>query len=430
MTRSQDLFARAQAVIPGGVNSPVRAFRSVGDTPRFIESGQGAKIYDADGNAYLDYVGSWGPLILGHAHPAIVQAVRDAAERGMSFGAATEAEVLMAELICANLPSVEMVRLVNSGTEAVMSAVRLARGFTGRSKIIKFEGCYHGHSDAMLVKAGSGVMTAGIPDSLGVPESCANDTLTAVFNDLGSVERLFAENKNQIAAVIVEMLPANMGVVLPQDGFLADLKKLCAAQGALFIADEVITGFRLGFGGAQEHFGVQADLTTYGKIIGAGLPVGAYGGRREIMQMIAPSGGVYQAGTLSGNPLATAAGMTQLRILKDNPQIYAHINALGDCLSAGLKQLIDRYGIPATVNSAGSLCCLFFSANPVTHYAEAKNSNTELFARFYRSMLQNGIYLAPSQFEACFMSYAHTESDIDYTLECAEAAFKAISSNT
>ncbi len=426
MTRSQELFQRAQEVIPGGVNSPVRAFRSVGDIPRFIKRAEGARIYDVDGSEYIDYVGSWGPMLLGHAHPQIVEAVTQVAQNGLSFGAATEAEITMAELICDVTPTVEMVRLVNSGTEAVMSAIRLARGYTGRDKIIKFEGCYHGHSDSMLVKAGSGIMTAGIPDSLGVPAGCANDTLTAVFNDLDSVARLFEENTNAIAAVIVELVPANMGVIIPQDGFLSGLKSLCQDHGALLIADEVITGFRLGVGGAQSTLNIKADLTTFGKIIGAGMPVGAYGGSKEIMQMISPTGGVYQAGTLSGNPLATAAGIAQLTILRDNPTIYTHINALGKKLSLETKKLVELYGIKAAVNSIGSLMSLFFTESKVHNYTQAKQSDTQLFARFFHYMLGRGIYLAPSQFEASFVSYAHTNEDIEYTLQSMEDAFKHI----
>ncbi|NLI92672.1 MAG: glutamate-1-semialdehyde 2,1-aminomutase [Peptococcaceae bacterium] len=426
MTRSQVLFQKAQEVIPGGVNSPVRAFRSVGDVPRFIKSAKGSRIHDVDGNEYIDFVGSWGPMILGHAYPDIVEAVTAAAQFGLSFGAATEAEITMAELICEMVPSVEMVRLVNSGTEAVMSALRVARGYTGRPKIIKFEGCYHGHGDSMLVKAGSGVMTAGIPDSLGVPAGCAGDTLTAVYNDLDSVQKLFEENKNEIAAVILELVPANMGVILPQEGFLHDLKKMCEENGALLIADEVITGFRLGPGGAQAFFNIKADLTTFGKIIGAGMPVGAYGGRKEIMQMVAPCGGVYQAGTLSGNPLATAAGIAQLSILKSKPEVYSQINHLSLKLSEGLNSLINIYGLNARVNQIGSLSCLFFTEKEVTNYDQVKSSDTGLFARYFQIMINKGIYLAPSQFEAIFMSYAHSQEDIDYTLQCAEDAFKSM----
>ena len=329
MSRSEELFQRAVKVIPGGVNSPVRAYGSVGMNPRFVEGATGPYLFDADGNKYIDYICSWGPMILGHNNQEILKAVIRKAESGLSFGAATEIEVEMAEFICENIPSVEMIRMVNSGTEAVMSAIRAARGYTGRNKIIKFAGCYHGHSDALLVKAGSGVMTAGVPDSAGVPEGCTKDTLIAVYNDLESVKKLFEEYSGEIAAVIVEPVAANMGVVLPEPGFLEGLRRLCTDQGSVLIFDEVITGFRLAFGGAQEYFGVSADLVTYGKIIGAGMPVGAYGGKREIMEMVAPAGSVYQAGTLSGNPVAMAAGLTQLKILKDHSEIYTHLEETG-----------------------------------------------------------------------------------------------------
>ncbi|HBN80642.1 MAG TPA: glutamate-1-semialdehyde-2,1-aminomutase, partial [Ruminococcaceae bacterium] len=372
MTRSEQLFSRAVKVMPGGVNSPVRAYGSVGQTPRFIVRADGAKIYDADGNCYTDYVGSWGPMILGHNHPAVLKAVQKAAENGLSFGAATENEVKMAELVCGMVPSVEMVRMVNSGTEAVMSAVRAARGYTGRDKIIKFSGCYHGHSDAMLVRAGSGAMTAGVPDSAGVPAGCAGDTLTAEYNDLKSVERLFAENRGKIAALIVEPVAANMGVVEPKPGFLPGLRRLCDENGSVLIFDEVITGFRLAPGGAQEYYGVRADLTTFGKIIGAGMPVGAYGGRREIMSLVAPSGPVYQAGTLSGNPVAMAAGLAQLNLLRTHPEIYQKLGELGKRLRAGLKKALPH----CTVNGVGSLSCVFFTEHPVTDYATARASDT------------------------------------------------------
>ena len=417
MTRSEQLFSRAVKVMPGGVNSPVRAYGSVGQTPRFIVRADGAKIYDADGNCYTDYVGSWGPMILGHNHPAVLKAVQKAAENGLSFGAATENEVKMAELVCGMVPSVEMVRMVNSGTEAVMSAVRAARGYTGRDKIIKFSGCYHGHSDAMLVRAGSGAMTAGVPDSAGVPAGCAGDTLTAEYNDLKSVERLFAENRGKIAALIVEPVAANMGVVEPKPGFLPGLRRLCDENGSVLIFDEVITGFRLAPGGAQEYYGVRADLTTFGKIIGAGMPVGAYGGRREIMSLVAPSGPVYQAGTLSGNPVAMAAGLAQLNLLRTHPEIYQKLGELGKRLRAGLKKALPH----CTVNGVGSLSCVFFTEHPVTDYATARASDTNAFRRYFAHMLENGVYLAPSQFEAMFLSYAHTEGDIDRLIGLAEA---------
>ncbi|CAB1248585.1 glutamate-1-semialdehyde 2,1-aminomutase [Ruminococcaceae bacterium BL-6] len=417
MTRSEQLFSRAVKVMPGGVNSPVRAYGSVGQTPRFIVRADGAKIYDADGNCYTDYVGSWGPMILGHNHPAVLKAVQKAAENGLSFGAATENEVKMAELVCGMVPSVEMVRMVNSGTEAVMSAVRAARGYTGRDKIIKFSGCYHGHSDAMLVRAGSGAMTAGVPDSAGVPAGCAGDTLTAEYNDLKSVERLFAENRGKIAALIVEPVAANMGVVEPKPGFLPGLRRLCDENGSVLIFDEVITGFRLAPGGAQEYYGVRADLTTFGKIIGAGMPVGAYGGRREIMSLVAPSGPVYQAGTLSGNPVAMAAGLAQLNLLRTHPEIYQKLGELGKRLRAGLKKALPH----CTVNGVGSLSCVFFTEHPVTDYATARASDTNAFRRYFAHMLENGVYLAPSQFEAMFLSYAHTEGDINRLIGLAEA---------
>ena len=417
MTRSEQLFSRAVKVMPGGVNSPVRAYGSVGQTPRFIVRADGAKIYDADGNCYTDYVGSWGPMILGHNHPVVLKAVQKAAENGLSFGAATENEVKMAELVCEMVPSVEMVRMVNSGTEAVMSAVRAARGYTGRDKIIKFSGCYHGHSDAMLVRAGSGAMTAGVPDSAGVPAGCAGDTLTAEYNDLKSVERLFAENRGKIAALIVEPVAANMGVVEPKPGFLPGLRRLCDENGSVLIFDEVITGFRLAPGGAQEYYGVRADLTTFGKIIGAGMPVGAYGGRREIMSLVAPSGPVYQAGTLSGNPVAMAAGLAQLNLLRTHPEIYQKLDELGNRLRAGLKKALPH----CTVNGVGSLSCVFFTEHPVTDYATARASDTDAFRRYFAHMLENGVYLAPSQFEAMFLSYAHTEGDINRLIGLAEA---------
>lgn len=420
MGRSEELFERAKRVIPGGVNSPVRAFGSVGLTPRFISRADRQKIYDADGRAYTDYVGSWGPMILGHNHPVVREAVERAVKDGLSFGAATEREVEMAELVCGAVPSVELVRMVNSGTEAVMSAVRAARGFTGRDKLVKFAGCYHGHSDAMLVKAGSGVMTAGVPDSAGVPAACAGDTLTAAYNDLESVELLFAENPGKITAVIVEPVAANMGVVEPAGGFLKGLRRLCDENGAALIFDEVITGFRLAFGGAQERYGVEADLVTYGKIIGAGMPVGAYGGRREIMERVAPVGSVYQAGTLSGNPVAMAAGLAQLRYLREHPEVYAHIESLGRRLRGGLREAAPG----CAVTGAGSLCCLFFTPGPVVDYTTAKAADTARFARCFRFLLDRGIYTAPSQFEALFLSDAHTEGDVDALAACIADFFR------
>lgn len=423
MTKSEKLFERAVKHIPGGVNSPVRAFGSVGETPRFIAGAQGSHLTDADGRTYLDYVGSWGPMILGHSHPAVLDAVEQACKKGLSFGAATEAEVEMAELICSIVPSIEMVRMVNSGTEAVMSAVRASRGYTGRNKLVKFAGCYHGHSDAMLVKAGSGVMTAGVPDSAGVPSGCTEDTLTAVYNDLESVEKLFEAYGKEIAAVIVEPAGANMGVVLPEKGFLEGLRRICTEHGSLLIFDEVITGFRLGLSGAQGYYGIEPDLTTFGKIIGGGMPVGAYGGRKEVMEMIAPAGPVYQAGTLSGNPVAMAAGLAQIRLLRDTPGFYEELHRKSGLLFAGMEEILKEADSPYQLNHIGSLGCLFFTKQPVHDYASAKTSDTEAFARYFSHMLREGIYLAPSQFEAMFVSAAITEEEIDETLTAVRKFF-------
>ncbi|MCD7736870.1 MAG: glutamate-1-semialdehyde 2,1-aminomutase [Lachnospiraceae bacterium] len=421
MTKSEELFKRACEVIPGGVNSPVRAFGSVGQTPRMIASAHGAYMTDEDGNRYLDFVGSWGPMILGHDYPAVREAVISACADGLSFGAATRREVEMAELICGSIPNIDMVRMVNSGTEAVMSAIRAARGFTGRDKIIKFMGCYHGHSDALLVQAGSGVMTAGIPDSAGVPQGCTKDTLSAVYNDLASVEQLFDAFPEEIAAVIVEPVGANMGVVPPAEGFLEGLRALCTKYGAVLIFDEVITGFRLGFSGAQGFFGVDADLVTYGKIIGAGMPVGAYGGKREIMECVAPRGPVYQAGTLSGNPVAMAAGLAQLTVLKEHPEIYDELNKKGQWFFGSIRQIARECGAPVQVNTCGSLGCIFFTAEPVHDYESAKTSDTKKYAEYFRYMLSHGIYLAPAQFEAMFLSAAHTREELAGVLELIRA---------
>lgn len=424
MTRSEQLFEEAERYIPGGVNSPVRAFGSVGEAPRFIEKAQGAYMTDVDGRTYVDFVGSWGPMILGHNHPQVQEAVLEACRRGLSFGAATEREVEMARLICRLVPSIDMVRMVNSGTEAVMSAIRAARGFTGRDKIIKFAGCYHGHSDSMLVKAGSGVMTAGVPDSAGVPAGCSQDTLTAVYNDLHSVEELFDAWEGQIGAVIIEPVGANMGVVPPAQGFLSGLRKLCTDRGALLIFDEVITGFRLGLSGAQGYFGITPDLTTFGKIIGGGMPVGAYGGRREIMELIAPVGPVYQAGTLSGNPVAMAAGLAQLKLLSETPDFYERLNEKSSRFFARIEEIIKDSGRSYRLNHIGSLGCLFFTEEPVVDYASAKTSDTKAFAAYFRHMLEAGIYLAPSQFEAMFLSDAMTEEDLEKTLQAMEKFFR------
>ncbi|WP_070042602.1 glutamate-1-semialdehyde 2,1-aminomutase [Robinsoniella peoriensis] len=423
MTKSESLFNEAVNFIPGGVNSPVRAFGSIGEAPRFIERADGAYMTDVDGNKYLDYVCSWGPMILGHNHPEILKSVLDACKDGLSFGAATRKEVEMAELICEIVPSIEMVRMVNSGTEAVMSAVRTARGYTGRNKIVKFMGCYHGHSDAMLVKAGSGVMTSGVPDSEGVPAGCTKDTLSAIYNDLESVKALFQEMGKDIAAIIVEPVGANMGVVPPSEGFLKGLRELCDKYGSLLIFDEVITGFRLALDGAQGFFGVKPDLTTFGKIIGAGMPVGAYGGRKEIMEMVSPVGAVYQAGTLSGNPVAMAAGLAQLHILKDHPEIYTNLNAMGDWFYAEIDNILKETNANCTINHVGSLGCVFFTENPVDNYASAKTSDTAEFARYCKYMMGHGIYLAPSQFEAMFLSAAHTKPELEQTLEIIKAYF-------
>ena len=424
MGRSEALFTEAMEHIPGGVNSPVRAFGSVGETPRFIVSAKGAYMTDADGQTYLDFVGSWGPMILGHNHPKVLADVIEACREGLSFGAATEREVEMADLICSIVPSIEMVRMVNSGTEAVMSAIRAARGFTGRNKIIKFAGCYHGHSDAMLVKAGSGVMTAGIPDSAGVPAGCTQDTLTAVYNDLDSVQAIFDQFRGEIAAVIVEPVAANMGVVLPQEGFLEGLRRICTEQGSLLIFDEVITGFRLSLSGAQGYFGVEPDLTTFGKIIGGGMPVGAYGGRKDVMKLIAPSGPVYQAGTLSGNPVAMAAGLRQLKLLRETPDFYEKLNHKADGFFENMQAAVKAAGKPWQINHIGSLGCIFFTDRPVTNYAEAKTSDTKKFGEYFSYMIKNGIYLAPSQFEAMFLSAAMTEEELANTLEIFKGYLK------
>lgn len=417
MTRSEELFQRAVKRIPGGVNSPVRAFGSVDEAPRFIQGAVGSKIFDVDGNAYTDYIGSWGPMILGHNDERIKEAVIRASENGLSFGCATEREVEMAEFICRRIPHVEMIRMVNSGTEAVMSAIRTARGYTGKNKIIKFAGCYHGHTDAMLVSAGSGAMTSGVPDSAGVPRGCTQDTMIAVYNDLDSVEKLMAESQDQVAAVIVEPVAANMGVVPPKDGFLQGLRDLCDKHKALLIFDEVITGFRLRFGGAAEYYGVTPDMVTYGKIIGAGMPVGAYGGRKEIMEMVAPSGPVYQAGTLSGNPIAMAAGLAQLKILWEDQDIYKRLFQKGEILFEGIRKIFAEKEIGYQVKSVASLGSIFFTETPVVDYQSAKTSDTAAFSKYFEYMLEHGVHLAPSQFEAIFLSDAHTEEDIQQFLE-------------
>jgi glutamate-1-semialdehyde 2,1-aminomutase len=419
---SRRLFARASVLFPGGVNSPVRAFRSVGGEPVFIASASGARITDEDGRTYLDYIGSWGPMLLGHSHPAIVEAIREQAGRGTSFGAPTRLEIELADAVMAAVPSVERLRLVNSGTEATMAAVRVARGATGRSAIVKFEGCYHGHADTFLIKAGSGAATMGVPDSAGVPAATAATTLTASFNDLVSVERCFDAAPGGVAAVIVEPVVGTMGVVAPAAGFLEGLRELTAAHGAVLIFDEVMTGFRVAHGGAQERYGIQPDLTTFGKIIGGGLPVGAYGGRRDLMALVAPEGPVYQAGTLSGNPLAMAAGRAALAAIAGDPSIYTRLEGLGAALEAALAAIIARRGFPCGVARVGSMWTLFFRQGPVRNWADASACDTARFAVYFHEMLDRGVMLAPSQFEANFISAAHTGADIAETAASAAAA--------
>lgn len=410
-------FARSQKVIPGGVNSPVRAFKSINGQPIFIDHGKGSKIYDIDGNQYIDFVSSWGPLILGHAHEEVVEAIKKAAEKGTSYGAPTIIESEMAELIIEMVPSIECVRMVNSGTEATMSALRLARGFTGREKIIKFEGCYHGHADSFLIKAGSGAITLGLPDSPGVTRGTAQDTLIAKYNDIESVTKLFAENKDQIAAVIIEPVAGNVGVILPQAGFLKDLKDLSHKNGALLIFDEVISGFRLAKGGAQELYGVVPDITTLGKIIGGGLPVGAYGARMEIMQKLAPAGPIYQAGTLSGNPLAMAAGYKTLEIINRDPGFYQKLDAMAKKLEDGILKNAKEAGIEVIINRMGSMMTLFFNKHgKINSYDDAMKSEPATYAKYFNMALQSGIYLAPSQYEATFVSAAHTDEDIEIAI--------------
>ena len=412
MDKSQEIFEKACRLMPGGVSSPVRAFRAVGMTPRFIERAKGSHIYDVDGHDYIDYIGSWGPMILGHAHPEVAEAVCRAVYRGTSYGAPTEGEVTLCEMIIDAVPSVEMVRLVNSGTEAVMSAIRAARGYTGRDYIVKFEGCYHGHSDGLLVKAGSGLMTQNVPDSAGVPEAYASKTLTAVYNDLDSVKALFEACGNQIAALIVEPVAANMGVVLPKPGFLEGLRKITEDYGSLLIFDEVITGFRLGYSGAQGYYNVLPDMTTMGKIIGGGMPLAAYGGRKEIMEMVAPSGPVYQAGTLSGNPAAVAAGIKTLEILKSHPEIYVRAESQAAKLEKAFLENIKKYDVDAVCNRIGSLMSIFFTKQPVTDYSSAASSDLKRFKEYFAAMMAEGIYIAPSQFEALFVSGVHSDEDI------------------
>ncbi|HEY0404425.1 MAG TPA: glutamate-1-semialdehyde 2,1-aminomutase [Pyrinomonadaceae bacterium] len=422
--RSDELFARAVELMPGGVNSPVRAFRGVGGVPRFIESAQGATLTDVDGRSYIDYVGSWGPMILGHADAEVIEALREALSRGTSYGAPTELEVLMAEEITDAVPSIEMVRMVNSGTEATMSAIRLARGVTQRDKLVKFEGCYHGHGDSLLVKAGSGVATLGLPDSPGVPAQLAQNTITVPFNDAGALAAVFDEHED-IAAVIIEPVVGNMGCVPPHEGYLQAVRELTSKGGALLIFDEVMTGFRLARGGAQELYNVSPDITTLGKIIGGGLPVGAYGASRDIMQHIAPAGPIYQAGTLSGNPLAMTAGLTTLRRLRD-ASLYERLERAGERLCKGLAEAAREAGVETRTNRVGSMWTSFFTSAPVTDWESAAKSDRQRFAKFFHAMLAEGVYLAPSQFEAGFISIAHTDELLDRTVEAARRAFKAL----
>ena len=424
-TNSKQLFEEACELIPGGVNSPVRAFKAVGDYPVFIERGEGAYLYDVDGNKYVDYICSWGPLLLGHQPEAVSKAVLEALTKGSTYGAPTAIEVEMAKKIVDAVPSVEMVRMVSSGTEATMSALRLARGYTGRNKIVKFEGCYHGHADHLLIKAGSGALTFGVPSSPGVPESIASETLTAQYNDIDSVKALFAQYPGQIAAVIVEPIAGNMGLVLPKEGFLEGLREVTAEHGALLIFDEVISGFRASFGGAQKVYNIMPDLTCMGKIIGGGLPVGAYGGKKEIMMHVAPVGPVYQAGTLSGNPLAMAAGMAILDELA-KPGVYEEIEAKTKKLVQGLQAAADKAGVKIALNQSASLFTIFFSETPVDSYQAAMTSNTEQFKVFFQAMLNQGFYLPPSQFECWFVSQAHSDEDIENTIKAAEIAFQAV----
>jgi glutamate-1-semialdehyde 2,1-aminomutase len=424
--KSAELFEQAQNFIPGGVNSPVRAFRAVGGNPIFIRSAKGAYIYDEDGNSYIELINSWGPMILGHAHERIEKAVADALQYSFSFGAPTRKEVVMAERIVNMVPSIEKVRMVNSGTEATMSAIRVARGYTGRDKIIKFEGNYHGHGDSFLIAAGSGAVTFGTPDSPGVTKGVANDTLTAPYNDLAAVETLVAANENQVAAIILEPVVGNMGCVLPEPGFLEGLRELCTQKGIVLIFDEVMTGFRLARGGAQERFGVTPDMTTLGKIIGGGLPVGAYGGKKEIMDCVSPKGPVYQAGTLSGNPLAMSAGLAMLEYLDEHPEVYTYLDELGGSLVNGMKAALASRGLAYTINQIGSMYTLFFTESKVTTFESAKMSDLALFGRYFHAMLERGVYLGPSQFESMFLSTALTHEHIEQIVAAHAGALDAI----
>ncbi len=423
---SKNLFEQAQKRIPGGVNSPVRAFKSVGGNPLFMRKGMGSKMIDADGNEYIDYIGSWGPHIFGHNPPFIKEALLNQLENGVSFGAPTEIEIRMAELIAELVPSVEMVRMVNSGTEATMSAIRAARGFTGREKFIKFEGCYHGHADYFLIKTGSGALTLGVPTSPGVTKGNAADTLTADYNDLDSVKKILQRNKNEIAAIIIEPIAGNMGVVKMADQFAIGIRELCDEENIVLIFDEVMTGFRVAKGGAQEILGIKPDLSTFGKIIGGGLPVGAFGGRKEIMERIAPSGPIYQAGTLSGNPLAMSAGFAALNQIKNNPAIYAELEKKSSYLESGFKENLKKIGKNYAMNRTGSMMCMFFVEEDVTDFKSAFKSNTKLYGKYFHEMLKRGIYLAPAQFEALFVSAAHTEEELNKTIKSHYEALKTV----
>lgn len=418
--RSSALFAEAQNFLPGGVNSPVRAFKGVGGTPVFIEKAQGAYLYDADGNDYVDYINSWGPMILGHAHPEVTAAIIEQVEKGTSFGTPTELETEIAKLVLESVPGIDMVRFVNSGTEACMSAVRLARGFTKRDKIIKFAGCYHGHSDSFLIQAGSGAATFGEPNSPGVTQGTAKDTLLANYNDLDNVKTIFEQNQGEIAALILEPVAGNMGCIPPQEGFLEGLRELCTHHGALLIFDEVMTGFRLAMGGAQQLFGIQADLVTFGKVVGGGLPVGAFAGRREIMEYLAPIGPVYQAGTLSGNPLAMRAGLTTLQILKENPMIFDELEHTTMILGESISEMLSEKGIAHQINLIGSMLSVFFTENDVNDFESAKTANNPVFNKFYHHLLRNGVYLPPSSFETWFIGWAIQEKELERTLEAVE----------
>jgi glutamate-1-semialdehyde 2,1-aminomutase len=422
---SESLFAKAKTVIPGGVNSPVRAYKSVGCNPIFIKQAAGSRITDVDGNQYIDYVGSWGPMILGHCHPKVVEAIQQTAASGASFGAPTERETELAEMVCAAFPNIEKVRMVSSGTEATMSAIRLARGYTGRDKILKFDGCYHGHADSLLVKAGSGLATFGVPTSPGVPADFAKYTLTATYNDLEDVRKVVSANKGELACIIIEAIGGNMGCVPPVPGFLEGLRELCTAEGIILIVDEVMTGFRVAYGGAQERFNVRGDLVTLGKIIGGGLPVGAFGGKKEIMDALSPEGGVYQAGTLSGNPLAMSAGIATLKLLQEEG-FYQQIEEKSVYLEKGLLDAAGNSPIATCWQRVGGMFCTFFCDGPVNSFDDALKSDTEAFGRFFRGMLDMGINLAPSQFEAGFMSVAHSQEDLDQTIEAAAKAFAAL----